>query len=136
MTLCILVDVNPHRTSIVQLDEQSAYMYVCVCIYIYIYICINLHKANECTFLYQRNLTIYQNPGCIKDVGSPLLDSEADKATRLWLQAAPTRRTCKMSLITVHIEISCNNNSHSIAVLVCQIRRPIRDSEYFLLLCN
>jgi len=74
---------------------------------------------------YQIDLPVCQKPGCIKDLQSLLLDSETDKPTRLSLQAVPMRRTCKMSFITFHIKIRYKNISHSTAVLVYQVRRPI-----------
>ena len=84
-----------------------------------------MYKAKECTFLYQSHLPICQKPGCIKDLICPLLDSEADKPNRLSLQSVPTRRICKMSLVTFNIKISYKNISHSTAVLLYKLRRPI-----------
>jgi len=50
------------------------------------------------------------------------------------MQPVPIRRTCNMFVVTTHLQICYNNNSHSISRLVCQVRRSITVSRYCMLL--
>ena len=50
------------------------------------------------------------------------------------MQSVPIRRTCNMSVITFHLQICYNTNSHSISVLVCQVCRSTTASRHCMLL--